>query len=283
MHVGFIGLGNMGLGMARNVVKAGYSTAVRDIRPEAVDIVAGDGAIIAASAAAAADGADLICVAVFDEGQLRAAVLGDGDEPGVLVTAGPGAVVAIHSTVSPAIIAELAERASACGVHILDAAMSGGGDLAANAGTLTFMVGGDADACERVRPVFETMASTIFYVGSLGAGMSAKIISNFLLDGNVTLVREAIRLAASAGIEESRILEIIASNRMGSSWVSNSWDQIRAHEDSSWNGKQGVVDMYHKDLQLALDLAIANGVDTPTLQYIVAEVSPTVGENGLTR
>jgi 3-hydroxyisobutyrate dehydrogenase len=283
MHVGFIGLGNMGLGMARNVVKAGYSTAVRDIRPEAVDIVAGDGAIIAASAAAAADGADLICVAVFDEGQLRAAVLGDGDEPGVLVTAGPGAVVAIHSTVSPAIIAELAERASARGVHVLDVAMSGGGDLAANAGTLTFMVGGDADACERVRPVFETMASTIFYVGSLGAGMSAKIISNFLLDGNVTLVREAIRLAASAGIEESRILEIIASNRMGSSWVSDSWDQIRAHEDSSWNGKQGVVDMYHKDLQLALDLAIANGVDTPTLQYIVAEVSPTVGENGLTR
>ena len=283
MHVGFIGLGNMGLGMARNVVKAGYSTAVRDIRPEAVDIVAGDGATIAASAAAAADGADLICVAVFDEGQLRAAVLGDGDEPGVLVTAGPGAVVAIHSTVSPAIIAELAERASARGVHVLDVAMSGGGDLAANAGTLTFMVGGDADACERVRPVFETMASTIFYVGSLGAGMSAKIISNFLLDGNVTLVREAIRLAASAGIEESRILEIIASNRMGSSWVSNSWEQIRAHEDSSWNGKQGVVDMYHKDLQLALDLAIANGVDTPTLQYIVAEVSPTVGENGLTR
>jgi 3-hydroxyisobutyrate dehydrogenase-like beta-hydroxyacid dehydrogenase len=283
MHVGFIGLGNMGLGMARNVVKAGYSTAVRDLRREAVDIVAGAGATIAASAAAAADGADLICVAVFDEGQLRATVLGDGDDPGVLATARPGAVVAIHSTVSPAIIAELAERASACGVHILDVAMSGGGDLAANAGKLTFMVGGDADACERVRPVFEAMASTVFYVGSQGAGMSAKIISNFLLDGNVTLVREAIRLAASAGIEESRILEIIASNRMGSSWVSNSWDQIRAHEDSSWNGKQGVVDMYHKDLQLALDLAVANGVDTPTLQYIVAEVSPTVGENGLTR
>jgi 3-hydroxyisobutyrate dehydrogenase-like beta-hydroxyacid dehydrogenase len=283
MHVGFIGLGNMGLGMARNVVKAGYSTTVRDLRPEAVDILAGDGATIAASAAAAADGADLICVAVFDEDQLRATVLGVGYDPGVLVTARPGAVVAIHSTVSPAIIAELAERASACGVHILDAAMSGGGDLAANAGTLTFMVGGDAEACERVRPVFETMASTIFYVGSQGAGMSAKIISNFLLDGNVTLVREAIRLAASAGIEESRILEIIASNRMGSSWVSNSWDQIRAHEDSSWNGKQGVVDMYHKDLRLALDLAVANGVEAPTLQYIVAEVSPTVGENGLTR
>jgi 3-hydroxyisobutyrate dehydrogenase len=283
MHVGFIGLGNMGLGMARNVVKAGYSTTVRDLRQEAVDILTGDGATVAASAAAAADGADLICVAVFDEAQLRATVLGDGDDPGVLVTARPGAVVAIHSTVSPAIIAELAERASACGVHILDVAMSGGGDLAANAGTLTFMVGGDAEACERVRPVFETMASTIFHVGSQGAGMSAKIISNFLLDGNVTLVREAIRLAASAGIEESRILEIIASNRMGSSWVSNSWDQIRAHEDSSWNGKQGVVDMYHKDLQLALDLAVANGVEAPTLQYIVTEVSPTVGENGLTR
>jgi 3-hydroxyisobutyrate dehydrogenase len=153
----------------------------------------------------------------------------------------------------------------------------------ANVGTLTFMVGGDLAAFERSKPAFEAMASTIHYVGGLGAGMSAKIVSNFLLDGNVTLVREAIRIAASSGIPESRILEIVTSNKMGSSWVSTNWEQIRAHEDSSWNGKQGVVDMYHKDLQLALDLAQANGVDIPTLRYIVNEVSPTVGEKGLTR
>jgi 3-hydroxyisobutyrate dehydrogenase len=162
--------------------------------------------------------------------------------------------------------------------------MSGGGDVAANAGTLTFMVGGPDAPFERVRPVFESMATSIFHVASqVGAGMSAKIVSNFLLDGNVTLVREAIRIAASAGIDEARILDIVATNKMGSSWVSTSWEQIRAHEESSWNGKQGVVDMYHKDLQLAADLAIANDVDAPTLQYIVKEVSPTVGENGLTR
>jgi 3-hydroxyisobutyrate dehydrogenase len=283
LRVGFIGLGNMGLGMARNVVKAGYATTVRDLRPEAVEIVVADGALVAFSAAQAAEGADLVCVAVFNEDQLRSTILGSGDEPGVLAAAAPGTVVAIHSTVSPAVVAELAAIAAEHEVDVLDVAMSGGGDVAANAGTLTFMVGGDAAAFERGSPVFEAMATTIFHVGPLGAGMSAKIISNFLLDGNVTLVREAIRIAASAGIAESRILEIVASNKMGSSWVSTSWEQIRAHEDSSWNGKQGVVDMYHKDLQLALDLAQTNGVETPTLRYIVTEVSSTVGKNGLTR
>jgi 3-hydroxyisobutyrate dehydrogenase len=283
MRVGFIGLGNMGRGMARNIVKAGIPITVRDIRRDAVEALAADGARVAATASEAACGVDLVCVAVFDEAQLRATFMGAEGEPGVLAGAAPGSVVAIHSTVSPRIIAELAEHASRRGVEVLDVAMSGGGDVAANAGALTFMVGGAQEPFERSRPVFETMASTIFHVGALGSGMSAKIVSNFLLDGNVTLVREAIRIAASAGIEEGRILEIIASNKMGASWVSDSWEQIRAHEDSSWNGKQGVVDMYHKDLQLALDLARANRVDTPTLNFIVTEVSPTVGENGLTR
>jgi 3-hydroxyisobutyrate dehydrogenase len=283
MRVGFIGLGNMGQGMARNIVKAGIPITVRDVRREAVEILAADGASVAATASESARGADLICVAVFDEAQLRATVLGSEDDPGVLAAAAPGTILAIHSTVSPRIVVELAEHASHYDVEVLDVAMSGGGDVAATAGTLTFMVGGAQEPFERSRPVFETMAGTIFHVGPLGAGMSAKIVSNFLLDGNVTLVREAIRIAASAGIEESRILEIIASNKMGSSWVSSSWGQIRAHEDSSWNGKQGVVDMYHKDLQLALDLARAKGADTPTLNFIVTEVSPTVGENGLTR
>jgi 3-hydroxyisobutyrate dehydrogenase len=283
MQIGFIGLGNMGLGMARNLVKGGYAVRVRDLRAEAVEIVVADGAVAAASAADAATGADLVCLAVFSDSQLRATVLGADDEPGVLSTLASGAVIAVHSTVSPGLVAELAARALEQGVLVLDVAMSGGGDVAANAGTLTFMVGGPDEAFAIARPAFEKMATTIFHVGRLGSGMSAKIVSNFLLDGNVTLVREAIRIAASAGIEEARILEIVGSNRMGSSWVSNSWEQIRAHEDSSWNGKQGVVDMYHKDLQLALDLARANDVDAPTLEFIVTEVSPTVGANGLTR
>lgn len=283
MRVGFIGLGNMGLGMARNVVKAGFQTTVRDLRQEAVDALVRGGAIAAPSSADAARDAELVCIAVFNDAQVRDALLGTTEEPGVLSTAAKGTVIAVHSTVSPGSVQALAAEASKSGVVILDVAMSGGGDVAAQAGTLTFMVGGDQAAFDRVRPVFEAMASTIFHVGPLGSGVSAKIISNFLLDGNITLVREAIRIAASAGIEESRILEIVGSNRVGSSWVSNSWEQIRAHEDTSWNGKQGVVDMYHKDLQLAADLATANSVDAPTLQYIVATVSPTVGETGVTR
>jgi 3-hydroxyisobutyrate dehydrogenase len=283
MHVGFIGLGNMGLGMARNIAKAGHTMTVRDIRPEAAGVLAGDGARVAGSAAEAARDADLVCLSLFSEAHLRTVVFGADGDPGVLETVRPGAVITIHSTVSPAIVAELGAAAGAKNVEVLDVAMSGGGEVAANAGTLTFMVGGNEAAFGLCKPVLMAMASTIFYVGGLGTGMSAKIVSNFLLDANVTTVREGIRIAASAGIDEARILEIVGSNRMGSSWVSTSWEQIRALEESSWNGKQGVVDMYHKDLALALQLAEENGVHAPTLKFIATEVSPSVGENGLTR
>lgn len=283
MRVGFIGLGNMGLGMARNIARVGHPLTVRDVRPEPVEILAGDGAKAADSAAEAARDADLVCLCLFSEAHLRTVVFGADGDPGVLSAVRPGAIITIHSTVSPAIVAELATAARARNVEVLDVAMSGGGDVAAKAGTLTFMVGGDEAAFGRCKPVLMAMASTIFYVGGLGAGMTAKIVSNFLLDANVTTVREGIRIAASAGIDEARILEIVASNRMGSSWVSTSWEQIRALEESSWNGAQGVVDMYHKDLALALQLAEANGVHAPTLKYIATEVSPTVGEKGLTR
>jgi len=161
-------------------------------------------------------------------------------------------------------------------------AMTGGGDVAAGEGSLTFMAGGPDEALATARPALDAMARAVFHVGPLGAGVSAKIISNFLGTSNVALVREALRMAAGAGIREKEILGIIEDGGVGSSWVSNNWQRIRTQEENYTTGKEGMVEMWSKDLKLAQGLAALHGVLAPIVDFIVADVLPEVGANGLT-
>lgn len=282
MQAAFIGLGNMGLGMARNLVKAGIATTVFDVRDEAVKSVVSAGATAASNCSDAAARADVVCVAVFSEQQVRGVVTGTAADPGVLVGAAPGTVIAVHSTVSPVLVKELAAAADERRVFLIDVAMTGGGDVAAAEGNLTFMVGGSGEALAKARPVLDAMARTVFHVGPVGAGVSAKIISNYLGTSNVALVREALRMAAGAGIEEEEILRIIQDGGVGSSWVSNNWQHIRTQEENYTTGKEGMVEMWSKDLKLAQDLAAVHNVPAPIVDFIVANVLPEVGAKGLT-
>jgi 3-hydroxyisobutyrate dehydrogenase-like beta-hydroxyacid dehydrogenase len=283
MRTAFIGLGNMGLGMAHNLVKAGIATAVFDVRDEAVKSVVSAGATAASSCADAAARAEVVCVAVFSEQQVRDVVTGTDADPGVLAGAAPGTIIAVHSTVSPALVKELAAAAGERRVFLIDVAMTGGGgDVAAAEGNLTFMVGGPAEALAKAGPVLDAMARTVFHVGPAGAGVSAKIISNYLGTSNVALVREALRMAAGAGIKEQDILRIVQDGGVGSSWVSNNWQRIRTQEENYTTGKEGMVEMWAKDLRLAQDLAAVNHITAPIVDFIVANVLPEVGENGLT-
>jgi 3-hydroxyisobutyrate dehydrogenase-like beta-hydroxyacid dehydrogenase len=191
-------------------------------------------------------------------------------------------VVAVHSTISPALVKELAAAAAERGVVVIDVAMTGGGDVAAAEKNLTFMVGGPDDALAKARPALEAMSRAIFHVGPTGAGVSAKIISNFLGTSNVALVREALRMAAGAGIGEKEILGIIEDGGVGSSWVSNNWQRIRTQEENYTTGKEGMVEMWSKDLKLAQGLAALHGVPAPIADFIVANVLPEVSANGLT-
>jgi 3-hydroxyisobutyrate dehydrogenase-like beta-hydroxyacid dehydrogenase len=282
MQTAFIGLGNMGLGMAHNLVKAGIATTVFDVRDEAVKSVVSAGATAASSCADAAARAEVVCVAVFSEQQVRDVVIGTDADPGVLAGAAPGTIIAVHSTVSPALVKELAAAAGERRVFLIDVAMTGGGDVAAAEGNLTFMVGGPAEALAKAGPVLDAMARTVFHVGPAGAGVSAKIISNYLGTSNVALVREALRMAAGAAIEEQDILRIVQDGGVGSSWVSNNWQRIRTQEENYTTGKEGMVEMWAKDLRLAQDLAAVNHIPAPIVDFIVANVLPEVGENGLT-
>jgi 3-hydroxyisobutyrate dehydrogenase len=281
-RVGFVGLGNMGEGMALNLRKAGFPLTVRDVRPEPVERLVAAGAETTASDYDLGARSDVVCVALFDEEQIRQVCLAHGEDAGLIAGMRSGGAIIVHSTVSPALIRELAGTASEQGLTLFDAAMTGGGDVAARAGALTFMVGGDAAAVERWRPVLEAMSQHIFHVGPLGAGVGAKILNNFFGASHVILTREALRLAPALGIGDERLLEIVNAGGVGSSWVTRNWGAIRTQEENYTTGKLGMVAMASKDLRLADKLAHETRTPAPTLAFIVEHVVPELGAAGLT-
>jgi 3-hydroxyisobutyrate dehydrogenase-like beta-hydroxyacid dehydrogenase len=282
MQIGFVGLGAMGRGMAANLVRAGFPTRVYDVRFEAVEELAGQGAIPAASAPEAAAGADIVCVSVFDEGQVSSVLLGRDGETGILDTLPEESIVLVHTTVSPEFIVEMDAVARDRGASLIDVAITGGGSAAAVAGELTFIVGGPDKAVEHARPALDAMASTILHVGPLGVGMGAKIVSNFLSAGNLALVREAERIATAMGLGEAQMFEVVSRGRVGASWVSENWDVIRRQEETLAPGIAGPGRISAKDLTLAGELARRLKVSAPVLATIVADAVPDIRKNGVT-
>jgi len=282
LKLGFIGLGNMGEGMAQNLARAGFPLTVRDLRPEPVARLTALGARRANSNFDVGQASELVCIAVFTDEQVRQTCLPHGDDAGLIAGLPPGGIIAIHSTVPTTLSREMTEHAAARGVHVLDAPMTGGGEVAAREGKLTFFVGGEAAAFERCKPAFQAMTQHLFHVGALGAGAAAKIMSNFLAISNTIVVREALRLARGFGIPEETILEIVNTGGVGSSWVSNNWQRIRAQEANYTTGKAGMVAMASKDLHLAQALAEETRTPMPVLSFLVEKALPDLSANSLT-
>jgi 3-hydroxyisobutyrate dehydrogenase len=282
LKVGFIGLGNMGEGMALNLARAGFPLTVHDLRPQPTARLEAAGASVVTTNFEVGSRSDLVCVAVFDEQQVRETCLPHGADAGVLAGLRPGGIIAIHSTVSADLSRELARHGEAKGVQVLDAPMTGGGEVAAREGKLTFFVGGSAEAFERARPAFEVMTQHRFHVGALGSGAATKIISNFLAISNTLIVREALRLARGAGIAEERLLEVVNSGAVGSSWASIHWQRIREQEANYTTGAAGMVAMASKDLHLAQALARETKISMPALSALIDRALPDIKEHSLT-
>lgn len=282
MRVGFIGLGNMGEGMAANLATKGFALTVRDVRPEPIARLVALGAKEARTNADIGAQSDVVCIAVFDGKQILDTVFACGEDAGVLAGMSKGGAIILHPTAPPSIIHRVADAARPFGVDVLDAPMTGGANIAAAAGTLTFMIGGEANVIERVRPVLEAMATSIFRVGPLGAGAAAKIINNFLAVSQTLIVREALRLASAVEITEEDILNIVNTGGVGSNWSSINWGKIKAQEAGYTTGPQGMVDMSSKDLRLAEALARETGAATPALDALVEKALPDVARTGLT-
>ena len=282
MRVGFVGLGNMGEGMAWNLANKGFSPTVRDIRPEPVARLVAEGARAAGTNAELAAASDVVCLAVFDEQQLDDTVFPCGDDAGLLAGLQPGSVIAIHSTVAPSAVERIAKAAAERGVDVLDAPMTGGANVAARAGTLTFMVGGDAEVLEKVRPVFSAMATSIFHGGPLGAGCAVKIVNNYLAVSHTLIVREAIRLGRAAGIGEEELLHMLNTGAVGSNWATHHWQRIKSQEAGYTTGRAGMVSMAAKDMGLAERMARESGVATPSLDALLREGMPDMALSGMT-
>jgi 3-hydroxyisobutyrate dehydrogenase len=203
--VGFIGLGQMGKPMARRLTEWPGGLTVHDVSEATTRSFAERGVTVAATPAEGAAHAEVISVMVRDDAQVTDVLTGDD---GILSTARPGTVVAIHSTVEAQTPPRLAAVAAAHDVHVVDAPVSGGPAGSAN-GTLAVMVGGPPEAIELVRAPFSCFASLIAHVGPVGAGTQAKLARNLITFATHAAVGEALRLAEAAGLDLQLLGEVV--------------------------------------------------------------------------
>jgi 3-hydroxyisobutyrate dehydrogenase len=202
VKIGFIGPGRMGRPMLDRLAAAGHDVTVLVRRPEAQTAADAAGLRWADTVAATVHGADAVFVVVLNDDQVRSVSLGPS---GAIAAMEPGAILVQHTTSDPATAELLVHEGTVAGVGILDAALSGGPhDIAA--GGLTLWVGGDEVLLEKMRPLLETYASPILFVGSAGNGQRVKLVNNALFVAQVGLVIDAVRVAGSLGIEEQAIL-----------------------------------------------------------------------------
>ena len=257
MRVGFIGVGNMGGPMARNLAAAGHEVAVHDLVAALVAACVAAGAAAAGSARAAATDAEVVVSMLPASEHVRGLYVDDG----LLDVIDPGATVIDCSTIAPATARTVAARAAERGIDMLDAPVSGGTAGAENA-TLTFMVGGEAAVLERVRPLLEQMGANVFHAGGPGAGQTAKVCNNMLLAAQMTATAEALALGAAGGLDPAT-LSAIMQRSSGGNWPLNAynpWPGIMEGVPASRGYEGGfLVDLMIKDLELALAAATESG------------------------
>lgn len=208
VQTGFIGLGNIGLPMARRLVAAGQRPWVYDVAVDRAGELGAEGAQVAASAGAVAAHATLVGVCVRDDADVRDVL---DRQHGILATARRGSVVAIHSTVERATILDVARVAAEHGVDVIDACVAGGA-VGAAAGTLTVMVGGPVDAVERARPLLQPFAGAIIHTGELGSGCVAKICHQMMQYVAWLAAREAMVLGQAAGLSPETIEAVTSAS-----------------------------------------------------------------------
>ncbi|WP_332675833.1 2-hydroxy-3-oxopropionate reductase [Aromatoleum sp.] len=275
MDVGFIGLGLMGRPMALNLMRAGHRLHVWSRRRESMlpllDAGAGDGA----SAADVASRAEVVISMVADAPDVEQVALGP---QGVADGARPGLVFADMSTIAPAAAQSVAARLKARGIEMLDAPVSGGEIGAINA-SLTIMVGGDATAFERAKPLFDAMGKTVSLIGASGAGQVAKACNQILTGVGVAAVAEALNFAKKSGVDAAKVREALLGGFAYSRVLENHGQRMLDR-----NFKPGFKAwMHQKDMRIVMEEAHRLGLALPsaaaTAQMFNAMVGSGLGED----
>ncbi len=261
-NIGFIGLGNMGLPMARNLLARGHAVTGFDLMDEAVAGLAEAGGQGAASPGAAVADADIVVTALPAAQHVRAIYLG---EEGILAAARPGTGFVDCSTIDVATAREVIAAADAAGMKMVDSPMSGGVG-GAEAGTLTFMVGGSDEALAAVRPALEAMGKNIRHAGGPGAGSAAKICNNMMLAIQMIAVAEGFSLAEKLGLDAQSLYDI-SSTATARCWSLNDYCPAPGPvpaAPSNRDYKPGfAAALMLKDLRIAMEAARTSGAATP--------------------
>ncbi len=261
--VGFIGLGNIGAPMAKRLRAFPGGLVVCDALPAAVEPFVAKGATAAANGAEVAALASVICVMVQNEAQVRSVLEGPD---GILATALPGTVVAVHSTISAEGAVALAELAASAKVDLVDAPVSGGA-IGAHEGTLAVMVGGADDAVARCAQVFDHFGGLVAHMGPVGAGTRTKIARNLITFASFAVVGEAQRLAEAADLDLGKLGDVVRHSDRITGGPGAIMLRSTAGELPAGDGLRSIFEhtatLGGKDLELAVRMADELGVDAP--------------------
>jgi 3-hydroxyisobutyrate dehydrogenase-like beta-hydroxyacid dehydrogenase len=254
VRVGFIGLGDIGMPMARRILDAGYQVAsCAHRRREAMETLKASGMIEAGSPLEVARQSEILITMVVDEQQSDTVLRGTS---GALAGLSPDSTVIVMSTVSPGYCEALAGEAAKAGIGVLDCPVAGGRPRAEQ-GDLTLICGGDMPIVEKCRPVLETMGR-ISYCGAIGMGQVVKLANNGLVASQFASIQEVLQMAAAHGMDLEVLMDVIGRST-GASWVLENWSYL----EPRW---KHIGPMARKDVLLLLDAVKAKQIDTPLIE-----------------
>ena len=276
--LGFVGLGIMGLPMAKNLVDAGYPVVGHNRSAEPTEQLVEYGGEDGGSPAGVARASDVVFLCLPDSPDVENVVLGEGEEPDPVIDGvSEGMTVIDHSTISPTVSESVASRLATEGVTMLDAPISGGEEGAID-GTLSIMVGGDEDAQEAHRDILEVMGETITHCGPSGAGQTTKACNQIVVAAQMVGVSEALVFASKAGADLEAVVDAISGGAAGCWTLDN-----RAPDMIHGDFEPGFFAEYqYKDLRIATDAGEAFGAPMPQTE-LAHELYKSMVENGMGR
>lgn len=274
--VALIGLGSMGLGMAKSLLAAGHAVSGYDVASAAVAALEGLGGRATTNPAEAATGADVVVVVVVNAAQTEAVLFGAS---GIVAIMPKGSVVISCATMAPEAARDLADRCAAQGVLYLDAPMSGGA-ARAGSGELTFMASGKAEAFAAARPALDAMAGKVYELGdAAGIGASFKIVNQLLAGVHIAAACEAITFASKLGLDIAKVYEVITASA-GNSWMFE--NRVPHILDGDYTPKSA-VNIFTKDLGIVSDIGRAETfplpIATSALQLFLATAAAGMGRD----
>lgn len=255
-ELGYVGLGVMGTAITRRLLDAGHSVTVWNRTKEKAEPLLAAGARWADSPREVTERSDVVFTMVTNTAAVQAVTEG---ADGILAGLGAGKVYVDMSTASPANTRELAEKVAAVGAEMLDAPVSGT-SITIEQGKASVMVGGDEDAFERVRPVFEAIGPKVFHIGPSGSAVTLKIAINLQLAVQMLAFSEGVLLAEKSGIARERVVEVMLASVIASPMVAYRGPLVLGHPDEVWFD----CHMMQKDMNLALELGREVEVPLPT-------------------